>query len=497
MKKITLALFLFSALGLTALHAQNGSAVLSQMPAEDGQQFASAMEAMSNYDENQLEALAETLLPYGNKSNTPVQYALHGYAGYVMRPGRETDRAKAVQAYGRALNKVQDRMNKQFLIRQLQLTGKDDAVPFLQPFLADSFLVHQAAQALAAISTPKSKEALRDALEKASSANRIPLIEALGDAHDPKAVKIIAPYTKSSDLKTKKVSLYALANIGDPRSSKRLLQAARSADFQFENTNATGDLMLFVNRLIEEGHKKAAKKIVAKMKRAVKEKAQPAVSLSVARFESRLSDKSAVVPNKLSNAEKDSGFVSLFNGKNLDGWTGNKAGYRVENGAIVVHPGKGSGGNLYTEKEYGNFILRFQFKLTPGANNGIGIRAPLKGDAAYAGMEIQVLDNTADQYKNLQPYQYQGSVYGVIPAKRGYLKPVGEWNSEEIRAEGTKIRVVLNGHVIVDGDIAPAIANGTMDHKSHPGLKNKTGHIGFLGHGAVVYFRDLRIKNLP
>lgn len=196
------------------------------------------------------------------------------------------------------------------------------------------------------------------------------------------------------------------------------------------------------------------------------------------------------------HAQSSSGFISLFNGKNLDGWTGNKAGYEVENGAIVVNPGSGSGGNLYTEKEFENFVMRFQFKLTPGANNGIGIRAPLEGDAAYVGMEIQVLDNTADEYKDLHPYQYHGSVYGVIPAKRGYLKPVGQWNEEEIRAEGTKIKVTLNGHVIVDGDIAPSIANGTMDHKSHPGLRNKKGHIGFLGHGSVVYFRDIQVKPL-
>src|SRR5699024_10028711 len=114
------------------------------------------------------------------------------------------------------------------------------------------------------------------------------------------------------------------------------------------------------------------------------------------------------------------------------------------------------------EKEYDNFVLRFEFKLTPGANNGIGIRAPLEGDAAYEGMEIQVLDNTADVYKNLHKYQYHGSVYGVIPAKRGFLKPIGEWNTEEIRAEGNKIKVTLNGTTIVDGDISDAIKNGTL-----------------------------------
>lgn len=196
------------------------------------------------------------------------------------------------------------------------------------------------------------------------------------------------------------------------------------------------------------------------------------------------------------NAQNSSDFVPLFNGKDLDGWTGNKAGYLADSGMIVVNPGKGSGGNLYTEKEFENFVMRFQFKLTPGANNGIGIRTPLTGDAAYVGMEIQVLDNTADIYKSLHPYQYHGSVYGVIPAERGFLKPVGEWNEEEIRADGTKIKVTLNGHVILDGDIQPSISNGTMDHNPHPGLKNKKGHIGFLGHGSVVYFRDIMIKTL-
>jgi hypothetical protein len=194
--------------------------------------------------------------------------------------------------------------------------------------------------------------------------------------------------------------------------------------------------------------------------------------------------------------EKAEGFVSLFNGRNLDNWVGNKESYVAEDGMIVIRPEQGSGGNLYTEKEYSDFIYRFEFQLTPAANNGIGIRAPLTGDAAYVGMEIQVLDNPAPVYANLEPYQYHGSVYGVIPAKREYLKPVGEWNVEEITAQGTHIKVILNGTVIVDGDIAGPRDNGTMDHNDHPGLKNISGHIGFLGHGSLVKFRNIRIKDL-
>lgn len=197
----------------------------------------------------------------------------------------------------------------------------------------------------------------------------------------------------------------------------------------------------------------------------------------------------------LSEAEQAEGFEVLFDGTNLDQWTGNTEGYVVEDGDIVIYPEKGNG-NLFTKKEYADFNFRFEFMLTPGANNGLGIRAPLEGDAAYVGMELQILDNTADIYKNLEPYQYHGSVYGIIPAKRGFLKPVGEWNQQEVIVKGNRVKVILNGEVIVDGDLAEATRNGTMDGRDHPGLKRKSGHIGFLGHGSIVRFRNIRIKDL-
>lgn len=198
----------------------------------------------------------------------------------------------------------------------------------------------------------------------------------------------------------------------------------------------------------------------------------------------------------LTGQERLEGFMALFNGSNLDNWIGDKSSYVVEDGTITVKPNQGSGGNLYTENEYSNFNFRFEFKLTEGANNGLGIRAPLEGDAAYVGMELQILDNRADIYADLEPYQYHGSVYGVIPAKRGFLKPLDEWNSEEVIVDGTRIKIILNGEVIVDGDIAEARDKGTMDHRDHPGLKREKGHIGFLGHGSVLSFRNIRIKVL-
>lgn len=204
----------------------------------------------------------------------------------------------------------------------------------------------------------------------------------------------------------------------------------------------------------------------------------------------------AVEPYQVSAQEKTEGFVELFDGISLDQWYGNTSDYVAQDGAIVLHPSDGHGGNLYTKEEYGDFVLRFEFQLAPGTNNGIGIRTPDEGDAAYVGMEVQVLDDTAPIYSNLEQWQYHGSVYGIIAARRGHLKPVGEWNYEEIYIKGNDIRVTLNGVVIVEGNLAQASANGTLDGRNHPGLKNEKGHIAFLGHGSHVKFRNLRIKTL-
>ncbi len=194
----------------------------------------------------------------------------------------------------------------------------------------------------------------------------------------------------------------------------------------------------------------------------------------------------------------DKGFTPLFDGKTLNGWTllnknPKDRGYIVENGSIVC-PLDG-GGNLLTEKDYANFVLRFEFKMEPGGNNGIGIRAPLSGDIAYSGMEIQVLDHGHEKYKGkIKPAQFHGSVYDVIAAKDEGLKPAGQWNSEEIAANGSKIKVTLNGKVILDADLSSVTDEAI--HKKHPGLRRTTGRIGFLGHHSLVEFRNIRVKEL-
>ena len=192
--------------------------------------------------------------------------------------------------------------------------------------------------------------------------------------------------------------------------------------------------------------------------------------------------------------EAKDGFVSLFDGKTLDGWQGAVKGYTVEGNAMVCKPG----GDLYDTKEYANFILRFEFKLPPGGNNGVSIRTPLNSPlpSAYSGMEIQILDDGHEKYKGwLQPYQVHGSIYGVVAAKRGFLKPIGQWNSEEIVADGSNIKVTLNGHVITDADLSKI--DKTPDGQAHPGLHNAKGYIGWAGHGDPVAFRNVRIKELP
>lgn len=192
----------------------------------------------------------------------------------------------------------------------------------------------------------------------------------------------------------------------------------------------------------------------------------------------------------------EGGFVRLFDGKTLAGWTGAKDAYGVENGAIVCKPG--TSGNLLTEKEYGDFVFRFEFKLTEGANNGLGIRCPLRaqGNLHLDGIELQILDHRAAKYANIKPYQFHGSVYGIAPAKKEFLKPLGEWNQQEVTVRGRRVQISLNGAAIVDVDLDEATKNGTLDGAEHPGLKRVRGHLGFLGHGDRVEFRAIEIKEL-
>ena len=187
------------------------------------------------------------------------------------------------------------------------------------------------------------------------------------------------------------------------------------------------------------------------------------------------------------------GFKPVFNGQDLDGWEGPVNNYQVKDSAIVCKPG--SGGTIYYHQPWSDFIVRFEFKLPPGGNNGLAIRYPGKGDAAYLGMcELQVLDNSAAKYARLDNRQYHGSAYGMAAAKRGFQRPVGEWNYQEVTVQGSTIQVVLNGTIILDTDLDEV--QQFMSDRPHPGKKRKSGYFGFAGHGDPVAFRNIRIRAL-
>lgn len=198
---------------------------------------------------------------------------------------------------------------------------------------------------------------------------------------------------------------------------------------------------------------------------------------------------------KLSKQEQREGFKILFDGTSMSQWTSNTNEYVLEDGCIVMKPLNGHG-NLYTKQEFENFILRFEFLLTPEANSGLGLRHKIiTAQKGYDGMELQILDNTAPIYANLKPYQYHGSIYGWIPARKGFLKPVGEWNYQEVVANGNQIKVILNGTVIVDGNLKDAVKD-TPENKIPKTLFYKKGHIAFLGHNSVVKFKNIRLKEI-
>ena len=188
-------------------------------------------------------------------------------------------------------------------------------------------------------------------------------------------------------------------------------------------------------------------------------------------------------------------FTSLFE-KDADlatNWIGNLKGYKVENDTIIAQP---KCGHIFTKKEYQDYVLRFDFKLEPHANSGIGIRAPHpdsgKGtNVAYSSVEIQILDNTHPKYAKLKDYQFHGSVYGIAAAKKGAEKPLGEWNHQEMRLQGNQLTVILNGQLILDSDISKGDAG-----KFAKGRNRASGHIAIAGHGPGVTFRNISVAEI-
>lgn len=189
----------------------------------------------------------------------------------------------------------------------------------------------------------------------------------------------------------------------------------------------------------------------------------------------------------------EDGYTSLFDGRTLEGWEpvgGAPDNWIVDDGRLVCQ-GKG-GGWLSTKKTYGDFSLKLEYQIGPGGNSGVFIRSPRTGDAAYTGMEIQILDDNADQYRELKPFQYAGSLYGVVAAERGHIQPPGHWNTLEITAKGRKVTVAQNSVTVVEADL-DAHPEAV---EAHPGIQRPDGYIGLQSHSDRVEFRNIRVREL-
>jgi hypothetical protein len=198
--------------------------------------------------------------------------------------------------------------------------------------------------------------------------------------------------------------------------------------------------------------------------------------------------------NRLVRGKDPAGFTPVFNGRDFEGWAGPVSEYEVKDGAIACKPGKG--GTIYTKEELKDFVARLEFKLPPGGNNGLAIRYPGNGDAAYQGMcELQVLDDNYEKVRGpIDPRQAHGSAYGMFPAQRGYQHPIGEWNYQEVTVKGSTIRVELNGTQILNCDLSQV--KDIMANSPHPGKDRTSGYFGFAGHSDPVMFRNIAIKKL-
>jgi hypothetical protein len=197
-----------------------------------------------------------------------------------------------------------------------------------------------------------------------------------------------------------------------------------------------------------------------------------------------------VAPARSQEPKPPAGFQSLFNGKDLTGWkpTGKSEVWGTEKGVIYVD--KGGGGWLLTEKEFGDFELRLEYKMSKGANSGVALRTPDKGDPAYVGMEIQLIDDEGWPGK-LADYQHTGSIYDVVPASKQNNKPIGEWNSIRIVCVGSKVTVEVNGQTLVDANLEDS---KEKKGAKHPGLSRAKGHVGFQSYNTRVEFRNVFIK---
>lgn len=312
---------------------------------------------------------------------------------------------------------------------------------------------------------------------------------------------------KSGDRKIRGAILDKMSNLAETRAFERIAGYLDDKDLSFTAASLLGGQAPRIANVTDYG---VLSSILGKVKDICAKEAASGNADAGYAIDSinKLLDESKPYENALTAEEKAQGFELLFDGKDMSKWEGDLEGYAPLNGTINVN--SNFGGNLYTKKEYTDFVYRFEFRfLVPGVNNGVGIRTPEGVDAAYEAMcELQILDHDDPIYANLREYQVHGSIYGVVPAKRIVHKPLGEWSYEEIVVKGDHITVTVNGEKIIDANVREACQGHniapdgsdrnpyTADHRNHPGMFNPKGHISFCGHGQGLQFKNVRILDL-
>ena len=370
---------------------------------------------------------------------------------------------------------------KQFVCRQLALIGGPKQVPILSKLLADEKLADVARLALDGIPGEAAAAALRSHLASTVGKGKIGIIQSLGQRRDTNAVTALAGLVSDPHAEVAQAATIALGKITSPAALATLV-SAKNGDGRIAQLAWEGYLRE-ADRLAAGGKIERAMAIYEESLAAAKPTAlRPMALAALAR----------ITPTS-SFSEEDAGFVPLFNERDFSGWYGDtKDGWRVEEGIMICE-----GNSIWSEAEFGDFILRFDFRLTSNANNGLGIRLPRAGFAAYDCMELQINDDSGDQWQHLEGYQRHGAVYGIAPPKTGHLKPVGEWNYQETIAHGRQITINLNGVTIIDVDLDEAAKLGMLnglDHLHFPGFYRESGCLNFQGHGSRSEFRNVRLR---
>ena len=222
--------------------------------------------------------------------------------------------------------------------------------------------------------------------------------------------------------------------------------------------------------------------------------------------------------NQLTQKEKDEGWVLLFDGKTSNGWHGYNqktfpTGWEISDGTLHCNAsgrgeaGSENGGDIVTDKEYSNFNLKLEWKISEGGNSGIfylGKEDPKYDKIYYTAPEMQVLDNERhpDALLGKDGNRQAGSLYDLIPAKPQNAKPAGEWNTAEILCYKGTVVHKQNGETVLEyhlwTDAWNKLVAGSKFPELNPDWANvaNTGVIALQDHGDDVWYRNIKIKEL-